>query len=185
MNQGRDDNLFKIGDLAKRSGKSVRALHLYEEMGLLTPVSRTAGGFRLFQEDVLQRIHWIEMLQEAGMSLHQIQDLLHRWWGQEHAPEAMERLRDVFASKLEEARANALKYERLAGELEASIRYLETCRSCHPAPAVTACSTCTKDHSSQVQPALVAGLSLHPSARGSRPADLVQIDGLPEEKSGS
>ena len=185
MTEIRDTTLFKIGDLAKRSGKSVRALHLYEEMGLLTPASRTVGGFRLFQEDVLERIHWIEMLQETGMSLHQIGDLLRSWWGQEHAPDAMERLRDVFASKLDEARANALKYERLAGELEASIRYLETCRSCHPAPAVTACSTCTKDHSTQIQPALVAGLSLHLTGRGGRAPDLVQIDGLQEEKSGS
>ena len=39
---------LKIGELAKLSGKSVRALHLYEELGLLTPAERSKGGFRLY-----------------------------------------------------------------------------------------------------------------------------------------
>src|SRR5678809_1502613 len=36
--------LLKIGDLARRTGKSVRALHLYEELGLLTPTARSGSG---------------------------------------------------------------------------------------------------------------------------------------------
>lgn len=176
MNAERKDSLLKIGDLARKSGKSVRALHLYEELRLLQPVSRTAGGFRLFHEEVLQRIHWIGMLQEAGMSLHQIQDLLHSWWNQADGPQAMERLRQVFAQKLEESRAQARKYEMLAGELESSIHYLETCRSCHPAPAVSACATCPMDRDAEVQPALVAGLHRHPSAGPARDSELIQIE---------
>src|SRR2546421_9764343 len=125
-NQSAAVALLKIGDLARRSGKSVRALHLYEELGLLQPVSRTPGGFRLFDEDVLRRIHWIGLLQEMGLSLHQIQELLQSWWENAYGPEAMGRLRQVFEEKLTEARIQARKYEELARELESSIRYMET-----------------------------------------------------------
>ena len=40
---------LKIGDLAKATGKTQRALRLYEEMGLLAPSERTLGGFRFLK----------------------------------------------------------------------------------------------------------------------------------------
>ena len=39
---------LKIGDLARATGKTQRALRLYEEMGLLVPSERTVGGFRVY-----------------------------------------------------------------------------------------------------------------------------------------
>jgi len=172
--------LLKIGDLARRTGKSVRALHLYEEMGLLQPVARTAGGFRLFDEEALRRIRWIELLQETGMSLHQIGELLRSWWEQPHGPGAMEGLRSVFQAKLQEARDQARKYEALAAELDSSIRYLETCRSCSAAPAVETCTRCPVDHAMDREPMLVAGLHLKTPAP--RAGELLQIE--PEPDSG-
>ena len=41
-------NLLKVGELAKQTGKTVRAVHLYEELGLLAPAVRSKGGFRLY-----------------------------------------------------------------------------------------------------------------------------------------
>ena len=41
-------SLLKVGELARRTGKTVRAIHLYEELGLLTPAVRSKGGFRLY-----------------------------------------------------------------------------------------------------------------------------------------
>ena len=37
-------SLLKVGELARRTGKTVRAIHLYEELGLLTPAVRSKGG---------------------------------------------------------------------------------------------------------------------------------------------
>jgi MerR family transcriptional regulator, copper efflux regulator len=166
--------LLKIGDLARKTGKTVRALHLYEELGLLRPVSRTSGGFRLFDADSLQRLHWISLLQEMGLSLHQIQDLLRDWWSGEHGPESMARLREVFKEKLVEARNQARRYEQLAAEIENSIQYFETCRSCFPAPRVETCTQCPRDHGMEDAPLLVKGL--HGSRAAAEPADLIQID---------
>ena len=41
-------HLIRIGDLARLTGKTVRAIHLYEELGLLKPATRSSGGFRLY-----------------------------------------------------------------------------------------------------------------------------------------
>jgi DNA-binding transcriptional MerR regulator len=41
---------WKVGDLAAETGVSVRALHYYEEIGLLVPSGRTAAGHRVYSE---------------------------------------------------------------------------------------------------------------------------------------
>src|SRR4029078_12300031 len=67
---------LRVGELARRTGKTVRALHLYEEMGLLRPVHRSKGGFRLYAPSSVARVAWIGKLQEAGFSLHELRAFL-------------------------------------------------------------------------------------------------------------
>ena len=70
--------LFRMEDVVKRTGLTPRAIRYYEEVGLLTAASRTAGGFRLFTEaDVvlLQRIKELQTL--LGFSLAEIKESLH------------------------------------------------------------------------------------------------------------
>jgi MerR family copper efflux transcriptional regulator len=154
---------LKVGDLARMTGKSARALRLYEELDLLHPVGRTHGGFRLYDETAVTRIRWIELLQEAGLSLHQIQELLRAWQGTKFGPEAMAAVRDIFRKKLEETRDAITRYRGLERELTATLRYLETCRSCAP-PRTTLehCPQCPEDHGVLEPPALVAGLHTDP-----------------------
>jgi len=155
--------LLKVGDLARMAGKSVRALRLYEELDLLHPVGRTHGGFRLYDETALTRIRWIELLQEAGLSLHEIRELLKSWQSTKFAPQAMAAVRDTFRKKLEETRAAIQRYHALEQELDATLRYLETCRSCAP-PRTTLehCPQCPEDHGVVEPPALVAGFHTDP-----------------------
>ena len=150
--------LLKVGDLARVTSKSVRALRLYEELDLLHPVGRTNGGFRLYDETALTRIRWIELLQETGLSLHEIQGLLHAWQSTKFGPQAMEMIRDTFRKKLEETRGAIERYRSLERELADTLEYLETCRSCAP-PRRTLehCPQCPEDHGVKEPPALVAG----------------------------
>ena len=154
---------LKVGDLARQTGKSVRALRLYEELDLLHPVARSHGGFRLYDESALTRIRWIELLQEAGLSLHQIQGLLKAWHGSRNAPEAMAEVRDTFTKKLAETREAIVRYEMLARELEGTLEYLRTCQACRP-PRTTQqdCPHCPEDHGMKKEPALVAGFHTDP-----------------------
>ncbi len=68
--------LLKIGDLAKRVGLSVRALHHYDAIGLLSPTTRTASGSRLYGLPDLIRLHRIQALKQMGCSLPEIKRAL-------------------------------------------------------------------------------------------------------------
>src|SRR5262245_3924425 len=96
--------LLRIGEVAKRSGKTVRALHLYEQLELLQPALRSPGGFRLYHPSSVERVSWISKLQEAGFSLAQLQDLLRGVVTESVATDAMARVRAVFETKLAETR---------------------------------------------------------------------------------
>ena len=48
--------LLRIGQLATACGKTARAMHLYEELGLLKPVVRSKGGFRLYSRAAIHRV---------------------------------------------------------------------------------------------------------------------------------
>jgi DNA-binding transcriptional MerR regulator len=65
----------RIGELATRSGVSVRALRYYEENDLLS-ADRTAGGQRQYQESAVDRVRWIQMLYAAGLSSKTIVKLM-------------------------------------------------------------------------------------------------------------
>ncbi|MFC0866192.1 MerR family transcriptional regulator [Sphaerimonospora cavernae] len=66
---------MRIGELAARSGVSVRALRYYEEQGLLDAY-RSGSGQRHYPESAAERVHLIQMLYAAGLSSRTIVDLL-------------------------------------------------------------------------------------------------------------
>src|SRR2546430_17166351 len=117
---------LKVGDLAKQPGKSVRALRLYEELDLLHPVARSSGGFRLYDESALTRIRWIELLQETGLSLHQIQALLKAWQGSRYGPEAMAGGRETFPKKLAGTEGAIARCQTRAREVGGTVGTLAT-----------------------------------------------------------
>ena len=72
-----DDPGLRIGDVAARAGVSTRTLRYYEELGLLVPSGRTAGGERRYQaHDVAQLERIIECKDLLGMNLEEIRVLL-------------------------------------------------------------------------------------------------------------
>lgn len=67
----------KMEDVVRRTGLTSRAIRYYEEMGLLTPPGRTAGGFRLFTEAEIARLIRIKELQTLlGFPLSEIKETL-------------------------------------------------------------------------------------------------------------
>lgn len=152
---------FKIGELAKATGKSVRALHLYEELGLLHPIERSKGGFRLYAPDAVTRVKWIGHLNDLGFSLSQIQGFRADWAGGATGPEAMGYVKQLYRDKLTETRTQIERLRELSGELESSLAYLETCGTACDGHthAVTACSSCDVGGSDRANgsPDLVAG----------------------------
>lgn len=72
MNEPRNHAVLKIGELAARSGLTVRALHHYDSIGLLTPSAHTDSGYRLYNRVDVARLHQIQALRRFGMSLADI-----------------------------------------------------------------------------------------------------------------
>ncbi len=155
-------SLLKIGDLARRTGKTVRAIHLYEELGLLTPAVRSKGGFRLYSGRAVKRIDWIQKLQDMGFSLTEIKAFLRVWEESATAPKAMATVREIFADKLRETRETISRLGRLAAELSDSLEYLDSCRSCEPVHTQPECGTCElHGHEGKSAPLLVDGITKH------------------------
>jgi MerR family transcriptional regulator, thiopeptide resistance regulator len=63
---------LKIGELAKRTGVTVRALHHYDTIGLLVPSARSDAGYRLYKRDDIARLHQIQALRRFGVALADI-----------------------------------------------------------------------------------------------------------------
>ncbi|HTU61676.1 MAG TPA: MerR family transcriptional regulator [Polyangiales bacterium] len=148
---------LKVGELARLSGKTVRALHLYEERGLLEPIERSKGGYRLYADDALVRVRWISKLQEMGFSLTDITNMLRQWEESGSAPNAMLRVGDLLKVKLQETREQITRLLALENELRSSIEYLDICPTCSPKQELTACTSCELHASNQSAPDLVAG----------------------------
>ena len=75
-----------IGEVAERTGLSLRTLRHYDEVGLVTPSARTAGGFRLYTERDVQRLLAIRRMKPLGYTLEQMGELLRALDVLESAP---------------------------------------------------------------------------------------------------
>ena len=63
---------YQVKEVAELSGLSIRALHHYDAIGLLTPSMRSAAGYRLYDDDDLLRLQQIVIGRELGLSLEDI-----------------------------------------------------------------------------------------------------------------
>jgi DNA-binding transcriptional MerR regulator len=153
------DGPLKIGDLARKTGKSLRALRLYEELGLLR-AERSSGGFRLYGVDQIARVYWIAKLQDMGFTLPQIQGLIQTVESSASGPDAMLNLREMFRGRLAATRAQVERLLQLERDLSESLAYLEGCRGCTEHHDVGNCAECGSVHAEEPTPSLVAGVHL-------------------------
>ncbi|MEP7049993.1 MAG: MerR family transcriptional regulator [Pseudomonadota bacterium] len=150
--------LLLVGDLAKAVGKTVRAIHLYEELGLVRAHERSKGRYRLFARDALVRVRWIIKLQNLGLSLSDIQALVRGQNDAASAKFAATRLQEVYGARLVETRTKLAELKALEVELEASLEFLSTCHSaCESEATVHSCPTCARHPEQPNPPELVAG----------------------------
>src|SRR5262245_41175391 len=67
---------FTVGQLAKLTGLTVRALHHYHAIGLLEPSQRSESGYRLYTQADIVRLFRIQALQRLNLSLHEVAAVL-------------------------------------------------------------------------------------------------------------
>ena len=58
---------LKVGELARRTGLTVRALHHFDQIVLLQPSARSEAGYRLYNRDDVARLHALQSLRALGV----------------------------------------------------------------------------------------------------------------------
>ena len=158
---------MRVGELAKAVGKTVRAMHLYEELGLLEPRSRSEGGFRLYGPDAVDRIHWIVKLQAIGFTLAEIQGFVRDFQERGSGREATARVRALFTEKQAQIREQITQLQVIENDLAEALAYLDSCQTCSIDFAPTECGACDhQGHHKGEAPALFAGCPKQRSAAG-------------------
>ena len=121
------ERLWKVGELAARTGLTVRTLHHYDAIGLLSPSGRTrsehGSGHRLYTAADVARLHQIMCLKQLGFSLEQVQEYLTR---ADYDP------RVVVQLHLADVRRRAAELAELGGRLEALAATLDAADTVSP-----------------------------------------------------
>src|SRR6476619_4725619 len=120
----KDDKLMRVGELAKAVGKTVRAMHLYEELGLLEPRARSEGGFRLYGPEAVDRIHWIVKLQAIGFTHAEVHGLVRDCHHGGSGREATSCLDAVFTEKQAQIREQITQLQVIENDLTEAVTYL-------------------------------------------------------------
>lgn len=107
--------LLKIGELAKRTGLTVRALHHYDAIGLLSPSARSDAGYRLYNEADIARLHRILALRRFGLALADIGTTLTR--PDLSLAAVVARQIDVLTEQIQQAKALRSRLSHLQGQL--------------------------------------------------------------------
>ncbi|MUN62108.1 MerR family transcriptional regulator [Kocuria sediminis] len=108
---------MQIGELAERTGLSLRTIRHYDDVGLL-PASRTEGGFRVYTEQDVERLLVVRQMKPLGFTLEEMAELLELLGAEPASPERL-------ADYLERARPERDKLARKLAQADEFIALLE------------------------------------------------------------
>ena len=110
---------FQIGELAKRSQLTVDAIRFYERRKLLPMPIRTAGRFRQYTENDVDRLRFVRQMQTLGFSLAEITRLAQLRIDKDHACESV---REFLKAKLAEVAVKVQELQQVQTELKTDLR---------------------------------------------------------------
>ncbi len=106
-----------IGELANRSDVPAKTIRYYEELGVLPPPRRTAGGYRDYDDTAVDRLGFVRAAQAAGLTLAQIRDVIALREGGiapcSHVVALLNEKAEVVADQIASLRALQRELERL------------------------------------------------------------------------
>jgi MerR family transcriptional regulator, copper efflux regulator len=115
---------LKIKDVADASGFTTATLRYYEKIGLLPVASRTAAGYRLYDERALDRLAFIARAKQLGCTLEEITGLTAAWDGGRCGP-VQDQLRNLVAGKITAAEERLAELTKFMSELRHAAVALE------------------------------------------------------------
>lgn len=107
---------MRIGQLAKLTGFAASALRYYEEAGLLGPSRRTEAGYRVYTDEAIGRLQFVQRAKALGLSISEVRQLLGT--ASVDVREERDRLRHLVAHKLAQTKTRIAELQTLERELE-------------------------------------------------------------------
>ncbi|WP_405675560.1 MerR family transcriptional regulator [Streptomyces sp. NBC_01511] len=114
---------FQISQLAARTGVPTSTLRFYEKAGLLT-ADRTSGGYRIFDEEAVERLGFIGAAKLLGLPLEEIAQLLGVW-ETGACTDVRAELRPRVAARVVEAESRIVELEVFASSLRSALEHLD------------------------------------------------------------
>ena len=138
----RSNDFLTIGEVAQRTGVTLRTVRYYQSLGLVEAAHRTSGGFHLYRTEACDRIQFIRDLRSLDIPLARIREMLE--WrktartGAEGAPDVVAALTHNLANVEKRLQRHLI----LRKEMEEALGVLETCLRCSVRPVREACCAC-------------------------------------------
>jgi DNA-binding transcriptional MerR regulator len=139
-----DDDLVKIGDLARLAEVTTRTVRFYEDLGLIQPASRSSGGFRLYEREQADRLRALLRLKEVGFSLDDIKAYRDLAAPGRVARDVMGRLRNRIDQGATQLRARIVSLQSALLDLERTAETLAACHGCEGKRYDRECHACWK-----------------------------------------
>jgi DNA-binding transcriptional MerR regulator len=125
-----DKQLLRIGDVAKKTGITLRTLRYYEELKLIEPEDRSKGNFRLYSPSVIQRVQFINSLKKLDFTLEEIGEIVGTTSSYKTDRDVVERTKQALLVKKEKITAKLIELADMNREVDISLRILEDCLVC-------------------------------------------------------
>jgi DNA-binding transcriptional MerR regulator len=165
-----------ISEVSRATGFSSSALRYYERIGLLSPVGRSAGGYRVYDDRAVERLQFIARAKRLGLNLDEITDLVALWEDGPCGP-VQARLRALVDEKVEflDSQIDELaRFRAQLAQLQRSLTSAEPADRCGPG---CGCDTELQD-SSDVVPIFFGRLASSPD--DARIVCTLSADGAPQ-----
>jgi len=133
---------MRIGDLAKKAGTTMRTIRYYEQLGLIQPVGRTKGGFRLYEEDELRKLKLIKSLQLLDIPLAQVKTFFDQRRQGRMASEIAPQISRILQVQLGQMEQRIAQYRSMQESLRETLEILSCCARCPREPGPEACLLC-------------------------------------------
>jgi DNA-binding transcriptional MerR regulator len=130
---------YLISELAQRAGMTTTTLRFYEQEGLL-PATRSAAGYRVYDDEAARRLEFIVGAKHIGLALAEIRELLAAWDTGE-CTDLRDRLRPLIAARIADAQHRSAELAAVTRQLTAALSHLDgpmASGRCEPACCIPA-----------------------------------------------
>ncbi|HVZ79999.1 MAG TPA: MerR family transcriptional regulator [bacterium] len=110
------NGLLQIGQVARKTGLSIHTIRFYEKQGLLETPSRRPGGFRLYPQEAVERLHFIQKAQGLGLTLKEIRSITA--CGEKGLEPCCDLTVDLFNRKIQEFESKTKEMGRMKKRLK-------------------------------------------------------------------